>query len=97
MGSGRIRLRWSSAPGPMSMRLLPATLSAMRGLAIAALVCAAVAAYSLPSYRYHQFFAGATVGILLVLIVILFRAPAAEVEIMPHESPNGGTANSKPK
>jgi hypothetical protein len=72
----------------MSMRVLPATLSAMRGLAVAALACAAAAAYTRADYRYHQFFAGATVGILLVLAVLLFRAPAAEVEIMPHESPD---------
>ena len=81
----------------MSMHLLPATLRAMRGLAIAALICAAIAAYSAANYRYHQFFAGATVGILLVLIVMLFRAPAAEVEIMPHESSQSETDNPKSK
>jgi 4-hydroxybenzoate polyprenyltransferase len=81
----------------MSMRLLPATLRAMRALAVAALVCAAIAAYSAANYRYHQFFAGATIGVLLVLIVMLFRAPAAEVEIMPHESSNSENNNSKSK
>lgn len=70
----------------MSMRVLPATLTAMRGLAVAALACAAATAYTKPEYRYHQFFAGATVGVLLVLTFLLFRAPAAEVEVMPHES-----------
>jgi hypothetical protein len=29
--------------------------------------------------------------------VMLFRAPAAEVEIMRHESPGGEAANAKPK
>ncbi len=64
----------------MSMRLLPASLRAMRGLVFAAIGFAAAAACSPVNYRYHVFFEGATLGVLLVLAVTLWRAHPAEVE-----------------
>lgn len=67
----------------MSMRLLPATLTAMRGLVVVALALAAATAYTNTHYRYHSFFAGATLGVLFVLAALLFRAHPAEVEDLP--------------
>jgi len=71
----------------MSLRTIPATLRTMRLLALLALALAAVSAYATPAFRYRMFCAGSAVGVLLVLVVVLFRAHPAEVEAMPHERP----------
>ena len=72
----------------MSLRLPPASLRALRGLGVVAVVSAAATAYTPATYRYHSFFAGVTLGLLLVLTVMLFRAHAAEVEELPANPPD---------
>jgi peptidoglycan/LPS O-acetylase OafA/YrhL len=67
----------------MSLHLLPVSLRVMRGLVVLAIAFAAAAAYTSTEYRYHEFFAGAALGVLLVLAVCLFRAHPAEVEELP--------------
>jgi bacteriorhodopsin len=64
----------------MSLHRFPVSLNALRALAVAGAACGAASAYTPASYRYHSFFAGATVGILVVLAAMLFRAHPAEVE-----------------
>jgi hydrogenase-4 membrane subunit HyfE len=64
----------------MSMRRFPASLTALRTLAVVAVACAAVAAFTNAQFRYRDFFGGITVGILVVLVIALFTAHAAEVE-----------------
>lgn len=73
----------------MSLRRFPASLTALRGLAIAAIVCASVAAFTNAQFRYREFFSGVTVGILLVLVISLFSAHPAEVEAPPASLPPG--------
>jgi hypothetical protein len=64
----------------MSMRRFPASLTALRALAIIATVCAAAATFSHAQFRYKDFLGGVTIGILLVLVIALFSAHPAEVE-----------------
>jgi hypothetical protein len=70
----------------MSMRIVPVSLRAMRGLVVVAMAFAAVSAYASPNYRYRSFCAGAALGVLLVLAAALFRAHAAEVESAPPDT-----------
>jgi hypothetical protein len=64
----------------MSIRRFPVSLAAMRSLAVAALLCASVSGFTTTQFRYRDFFSGVTVGILLVLVIALFRAHSAEVD-----------------
>jgi hypothetical protein len=52
----------------------------MRTLAVAAILCAAVTGFPSAQFKYRDFFSGVTVGILLVLVIALFRAHSAEVD-----------------
>jgi hypothetical protein len=73
----------------MSIRRFPVSLSAMRTLAVAALLCAAAAGFPSVQFKYRDFFSGVTVGILLVLVIALFRSHSAEVD-------GDGTTDAKP-
>ena len=64
----------------MSIRRFPVSLAAMRTLAVAALLCAAATGFPSTQFKYRDFFSGVTVGILLVLLIALFRTNSAEVD-----------------
>lgn len=79
----------------MSIRRFPISLAAMRALAVVALLCAAVAGFTTAQFRYRDFFSGVTVGILLVLVIALFRANPSDIEndetMGAHEIQRSGT------
>jgi hypothetical protein len=59
----------------MSAKNSNAVVPTMRVLLIVALACACLATFSPATYRYHEFFSGVTLGVLLVATLVSFRIP----------------------